>query len=92
MQADIFERPVYRSASTEQACLGAAITAAVGSGAFKSFDESCLSTVRLPREIFYPNPKNAAIYRGTYEIFRALYPANREIFHRVSDRTESLCR
>lgn len=83
MQADIFERPVFRSASSEQACLGAALTAAVGYGAFESFEQACKTCVRPSTETFYPNEKNAAVYREAYEIFRALYPANKALFARL---------
>ena len=85
MQADIFGRTVYRSASTEQACLGAALTAAIGAGAFSGFEEACRIAVRPSVEAFQPNEKNARAYRDMYDVFRALYPANKPLFSRLSE-------
>ena len=85
MQADIFGRTVYRSASTEQACLGAALTAAVGEGAFPGFNEACETAVRPSAEAFHPDEKSARTYQDLYEVFRALYPANKVLFSRLSD-------
>lgn len=85
MQADIFDRAVYRSASAEQACLGAALTAAVGEGAFSGFQEACEAAVRPSAEVFYPDERCARAYRELYEVFHALYPANRLLFSRLSE-------
>jgi xylulokinase len=84
MQADIFERTVYRSASSEQACLGAALTAAVGTGGFSGFEEACAIAVRPSTEAFHPNERNARVYRDLYDVFRELYPANKHLFSRLS--------
>lgn len=83
MQADIFERPVYRSASSEQACLGAALTAAVGAGQFADFSEACRAAVRPPTQVFTPIEAHLPIYREMYDIFGALYPANKDLFARA---------
>jgi xylulokinase len=85
MQADIFERTVYRSASSEQACLGAALTAAIGAGAFSGFEEACRAAVRPCTEAFHPNEKNARAYRDLYGVFREAYPINKRLFSRLSD-------
>ena len=85
MQADVFERTVHRSASTEQACFGAALTAAIGAGAFSGFEEACRTAVRPSVKTFHPNEKNARAYRDMYDVFRALYPANKALFSRLSE-------
>lgn len=85
IQADIFEQDVYRSASKEQACLGAALTAAVGAGAFRDFEEACDRAVDAPTVVFHPEPENVAVYRRAYPIFRDIYVQNREIFARIGD-------
>jgi xylulokinase len=84
MQADIFEMDVYRSATKEQACLGAAITAAVGVGLFNNFEEACDVCVAPALEVFSPLEGNMAIYRQMYPIFKDLYTANSPIFDRIS--------
>ncbi|MEG1813427.1 MAG: xylulokinase [Clostridia bacterium] len=85
MQADIFECAVYPSASSEQACLGAALTAMVGSGAFSGFEAACQACVKPVTEAFYPIEANARVYRELYSVFDALYPANKALFARVSE-------
>ena len=85
MQADIFQRDVYRNASKEQASLGAAITAAVGTGAFASFEEACARCVEPPRDVFHPDEARAAVYRRGYEIFREIYKQNKALFARIGD-------
>ena len=85
MQADIFERPVYRSASDEQACLGAAITAAVGVGKYKDYMEACAACVKEPERAFYPIAENVEVYRKMYPVYRELYRANRHIFSQIGE-------
>lgn len=85
MQADIFEKEVYRSASKEQACLGAAITAAVGVGVFKDYDEACAACVEPSTHVFTPKEENVRMYRQLYPIFRNLYTANKPNFDAISD-------
>ncbi|MGX8705810.1 MAG: xylulokinase, partial [bacterium] len=82
IQADIFERDVYRSASVEQASLGAAITAAVGVGAYADFEAACDACVDAPTQVFRPIAENVAIYRKLYPIYRDIYARNRELFAR----------
>ena len=83
IQSDIFERDVYRSASLEQACLGAAITAAVGVGEYPDFETACAQCVDAPTQVFHPIEANAAVYRCAYPIFQDIYRQNKEIFARI---------
>ena len=85
MQADIFEKDVYRSASKEQACLGAAITAAVGAGEFASYEQACAACVEPSTQIFSPKAENVRLYRQLYPIFRELYAANKRNFESISN-------
>ncbi len=84
IQADIFGRDVYRSSSVEQACLGAAITAAVGAGYFTDFESACGECVKEPSKVFHPKSENVAVYKKAYPIFRDIYQQNKEIFRRIS--------
>lgn len=70
--ADIFDLPVSRMNTSEIGSLGAALSAAVGSGMFSSFEEAVSSMVRKVRT-FTPNPVSQRIYN--------------ELFHRVYLRT-----
>lgn len=84
IQADIFEKDVYRSASKEQACLGAAITAAIGEGCYADYGEACAACVEPSHQIFRPKEENVRIYRQMYPIFRELYASNKHNFETVS--------
>jgi xylulokinase len=86
MQADVLEREVYKNSASEQACLGAAITAGVGVGAYSSFREACDLLVRFEDRTFTPIAENVKIYREYYEIFRELYARNRDSFRKLSLR------
>ena len=80
IQADILAVPITRSASKEQACLGAAITAAVGIGDFAGFDEACAQCVEPASQVFEPVKEHVALYEEIYEIYKDLYIANKPYF------------
>ena len=84
MQADIFERDVYRSATKEQACLGAAITAAVGIGLYQNFEEACAACVEPASHVFSPKAENIKRYQEMYTLFRELYQVNVPVFEKIS--------
>ncbi len=80
MEADIFDRPIYIADNQEQSCLGAAITAAVGTGVYGNYQEACAKMVRLKEKVVMPDAKNHARYQESYEIYRELYHTNCELF------------
>lgn len=82
MQADAFEKPLYTTVEAEQSCIGAAITAAVGVGYFKSFEEGCGAVVRLSDEVVEPIPENSRIYNEGFAIYKDLYRHNKDLFRR----------
>ncbi len=83
MQADIFKKPIYTTESAEQSCLGAAVTAAVGTGYFASFEEACEKTVRFRDEVVEPIQENCRRYEEYYQVYRELYGRNKELFWRM---------
>jgi xylulokinase len=72
MMADITGLPIERPAIVEAALLGAAIIAAVGSGAFSSLEESSEALYRVKR-IFSPSADNHALYEKLFERYVRLY-------------------
>ena len=82
MQADILKKRVFTTRSTEEACLGAALTAAVGAGEFRDIDEAA-SVVRMNPEVTEPNPRNFALYDERFAQFQQLYRDNRALFSRM---------
>ena len=84
MQADVLGREVCRSSVSEQACMGAAITAGVGAGLYKDYPEACRELVKFEDRIFTPIKENADAYGEYYAIFRDLYAANKLNFAKLS--------
>lgn len=79
LQADMYNAPVVTISVAEGAALGAAILAAVGSGAYGSVSEICRELI-LIRHTSRPNKKTAAFYAEQYARYAELYPALRNWF------------
>ena len=76
MIADITGFPIERPVFREAGVVGAAMIAAVGSGAFSSLEE-CSEALYKPERIFNPHPENHALYqklcRNYIELYRYIY-------------------
>jgi len=81
IQADMYDLPVRLNAGKEISCMGAAISAAVGSGYYNSYEEACDAIVKFKPEIIEPDPKNVAVYREILPEFTAIYESNLPYFH-----------
>ncbi len=73
ISADILGKPVVRTRVSEAGCLGVAMLAGVGTGAFPSLPDAVKAMVSLG-ERFEPDPSRQAEYRERYERYRALWP------------------
>ncbi len=79
MQADIFGLPVCTvPAAAEGGAYGAALIAGIGLGCFRD-QEDAVGGLRADRE-YRPDPESAAACRRTYEIYRRIYPALRDVY------------
>ena len=85
IMADIFNKPVKRIIGEEQACLGAAFTAGVGAGWWKSLPEAADSVVRYQERIITPIPRNAAIYEEYYLLYRDIFPQYSENLRKLTN-------
>jgi len=81
--ADVIGLPVRVVGTAESAAHGAAMLAAVGAGTFDSVAEACEAAVEVG-EITEPG-QDAAVYDEVYRVYRDLYPALRDSFHRLSE-------
>lgn len=88
MQADILEQEISKSITAEQACVGAAITAGVGTGIYGSYEEACGLMAKLDDRVYEPIEENVRRYREYYELFRELYQRNREIFRKLGNLSQ----
>lgn len=71
--ADIFGVKVTRAGSPETCSLGAAMSAAVGTGIYASQEEA-VEKMSSDSMVFYPNEKNHEIYERVYqEVFKNIY-------------------
>lgn len=85
IQADIYGREIFVSNISEQACLGAAVAAAIGGGIYKNAEEACAAMIRQPETVICPNTEYVKKYEDFFqEIYVPLYSQNREIFHRMN--------
>lgn len=79
MLADVFNCPVATTVNTEGPALGVAILAGVGAGLYKSVPEACHAMIHVnPAQ--EPIPENVPQYAKVYEVYRMLYPANKDVF------------
>lgn len=80
IQADVFEAEIHTAGEAEQACVGAAMTAAVGCGAFSSYEEACRALLRPGTEVTVPDKERVKIYRECFARFQELYQKNETLF------------
>jgi sugar (pentulose or hexulose) kinase len=70
--ADVFNLPAKRNEANGSASLGAAINAAVATGAYGGYAEAVRRMVRV-RDVFYPKPQNVAIYeRLNQQVYKSI--------------------
>lgn len=80
IQADMYDAPIYTNREKEQASLGAAMTAAVGCGYYKDYEEACEHMVHLGSEVVEPIREHVKVYNEGFERFKEIYKANKHIF------------
>jgi xylulokinase len=78
MKADICRVQLRVPQITEAACLGAALLAAVGTGAERDI-ASCVSHAVRSDKIMEPRQEQAGRYNRLYELHGKLYPALRPL-------------
>lgn len=83
MLCDMFSCPVGTVRSNEGAAQGAAILAAVGCGMYGSVPDACGVFVKKEAGAV-PDAGNAEDYEKYYGIYKALYPALKDTFDRLS--------
>lgn len=83
IQADMLDMPVYTTEVDEEACLGAAILAAVGTGMYASVSEACKAMVSIRSEVTEPIQEHVKYYREHQEIFCEIYERVRGIYRKL---------
>lgn len=75
LQADILNRPIYRSQTVEAAAVGAAMLAGVGAGNWPDVQSACSQTVQWADDVVEPDSAIAQRYDETFHRYCQLYPA-----------------
>jgi xylulokinase len=82
IQADVYGRELVTLAESEGSALGAALLAGVGGGVYSSVQEAA-RWLHL-RQRIDPQPESARLYARQYEVYRALYPAVKDLAHQLA--------
>ena len=78
--ADMMNQPIYTSNMKEQAGIGAAICAMVGTKAYMGIHEACSNIIRISAEPIKPIPDKVAYYQDHLPVFREIYRRNVDLF------------
>jgi len=76
IQADVYGQPVELLGAEEGGAFGAALLAGTGVGAWPDVESACAATVRVSETIA---PRDAAVMKEAYKLYRRIYPALRQI-------------
>ncbi len=80
--ANVFATRVSTLASQEGSAYGAALLAAVGTGAYASVQEACAATIR-EADSLVPQSAESAVYQRGYEVYRSLYPSLKPLYRQM---------
>jgi xylulokinase len=83
IQADVYGKELVTLKTSEGSAFGAALLAGVGAKVYSSVEESAREAIQVS-ECLYPRSINSSIYDRQYDVYRSLYPAVRELAHRLS--------
>lgn len=86
MLADAFEKKINVLATQEGSAYGAALLSMVGTGEFDSVEAVCREAITV-ESAMVPRPHESHLYRGLFEVYRAIYPALRPIFRLQNNLT-----
>jgi xylulokinase len=84
LQADVYNRPIHRTATVEAAATGAAMLAGVGAGLYADAAGAIAAVVRRHDDVVTPDPDRVARYARVYAQYTALYPALRATLHALA--------
>lgn len=85
--ADMFNRPVYKSQTSENSSLGAAITGFVGNGTYRNFREAVEHMVHY-KNIYEPVPENTEIYQKLYrKVYKSIYSRLKKLYREIKEIT-----
>ncbi len=84
IQADVYGKDLATLQESEGSAFGAALLAGVGGKVYSSVEESAKEAIQV-REHVEPDRAHTATYDLLYEVYRSLYPATRDLAHRLAE-------
>ncbi|MYU26345.1 FGGY family carbohydrate kinase [Streptomyces sp. SID8352] len=81
--ADVMRRRLTVVKEPESTCLGAGMLAAAAVGVHASV-AAATEAMSGTASAYEPVPETAAVYDGIYEVYRDIYPVNRDLFARLA--------
>jgi xylulokinase len=82
IQADVYGKELVTLRTSEGSAFGAALLAGVGAKIYASVQEAARAAIQI-RERMMPQAANVRRYDKQYQIYRSLYPAVRELAHKL---------
>jgi xylulokinase len=83
IKASVYNQPLRVVSIDEATALGAAMLAGIGAGVYEDVADA-VQSVRYTTTVIEPEPAAAEFYeRGFNQVYRALYPAVRELHHAI---------
>jgi xylulokinase len=84
LKADILNRKVISMIYKEGGALGASILAGYGIGLFKSMESKSKELAKVEKD-YLPNKNKVSQYNQKFDIFKEIYPALKDINHKISE-------
>ena len=84
LQADIYNRPIWRTRTVEAAATGAAMLAGIGTGVFAGAEDAVARVVRWDAEMVEPSPCRVRLYEAHFEVFSGLYKTLAPLMHALT--------
>jgi len=86
--ADVTGCVISLPEETEGAAFGSALVAGYGVGLYENIETAIQQTVKIRRDVCVPDPKNHALYKEMYAVYKGLYPALKQTFARLGELRE----
>lgn len=86
--ADVTGCMVSLPEETEGTAFGDALLVGFGTGIYDSIEKAVDQTVNIRRGVCIPDPKNHALYKQIFEIYKGLYPSLKQTYQRLGELRE----